>query len=158
MVWATQRARHFVLGTKFILSCDHQPLEFILRRRRIFKQLSFFFIFSPSKELPKATSARIMRWAMQLVAFDLEIAYVCGSTIPHVDARSRYKFENDKQDQPDRAMDSFVHWTETNALKLRFNKLHFRTLCYVASSGGSTTMSGVAVKWRRGLTRASGSG
>ena len=46
IVWATQRARHFLLDAKFTLNCDHQPLE---------------FVFSPSKELPKVTSARILR-------------------------------------------------------------------------------------------------
>ncbi|PAA77815.1 hypothetical protein BOX15_Mlig019617g10 [Macrostomum lignano] len=100
VVWATQRARHFLLGSKFVLQCDHQPLE---------------FIFSPSRELPKVTSARIMRWALQLSAFDYEISYIKGSCIPHVDALSRIEF---KEGDGDDCQESFVHWTETEVLKL----------------------------------------
>ena len=101
VVWATQRARHFLLGSHFSLNTDHQPLE---------------FIFNPSKELPKMTSARIMRWAIQLAAFDFDIAYVRGNTIPHVDALSRLQFED--EEECDAVDDSFVHWTETDTLKL----------------------------------------
>ncbi|MEE4247257.1 MAG: RNase H-like domain-containing protein [Kangiellaceae bacterium] len=103
VVWATQRARHFLLGAKFTLNCDHQPLE---------------FIFSPSKELPKVTSARIMRWAIQLAAFDYEISYVRGSSIPHVDAMSRLRFDEESCEQPETAADTFVHWTESDTLRL----------------------------------------
>ena len=51
IVWTTQRARHFLLGRKFRLISDHRPLE---------------FIFDCGKELPKVTSARILRWAIQV--------------------------------------------------------------------------------------------
>ena len=54
IVWATVRARHFLLGKKFMLRSDHKPLE---------------YIFHPSRELPKVTSARLARWAIQLMAF-----------------------------------------------------------------------------------------
>ncbi|PAA81730.1 hypothetical protein BOX15_Mlig033926g4 [Macrostomum lignano] len=102
VVWATQRAKHFLLGKKFLLQCDHQPLE---------------FIFGPSRELPKVTSARIMRWAIQLAAFDFDIAYVKGNSIPHVDAMSRMPFESN--DDGDSSGDGgFIHWTETDLLRL----------------------------------------
>ena len=61
IIWSTQRARQFLLGRKFLLKSDHRPLE---------------FIFNPRKELPKVTSARILRWAIKLMAFDFDIMYV----------------------------------------------------------------------------------
>ena len=77
IVWATTRARHFLLGKKFLLKSDHRPLE---------------FIFNPKRELPKVTSARILRWAISLAAFDYDIVYVKGEAIPHDDALSRLDF------------------------------------------------------------------
>jgi hypothetical protein len=101
IVWCTFRARHFLIGTKFTLKCDHQPLE---------------FIFHPRRELPKVTSARILRWAIQLMGFDYEIQYVRGNTIPHADALSRLDFHDedgskDLTDGDPTSIDDFVHWT-----------------------------------------------
>ena len=107
IVWATFRARHFLIGTKFLLRCDHSPLE---------------YIFNPRRELPKVTSARILRWAIQLMGFDYEIQYVKGNTIPHVDAMSRLDFEEDANDDSYSdccSTSSFVHWTETDVVNLK---------------------------------------
>ena len=101
IVWATQRARHFLLGSKFLLKSDHRPLE---------------FIFHPNKALPKVTSARIARWAVQLTAFDYDIEYVKGSTIPHVDALSRLSFTD--EDVSDADYTSLIHWIDTDVLNL----------------------------------------
>ena len=46
IVWATLKARYFLLGRKFKIFSDHCPLE---------------FIFGDEKGLPKVTSARILR-------------------------------------------------------------------------------------------------
>lgn len=62
------------------------------------------------------TSERIMRWAIQLAAFDFDIAYMRGNTIPRVDALSRLQFVD--EEDCDGADESFVHWMETDALKL----------------------------------------
>ena len=102
IVWSTFRARHFLVGSKFTLRSDHRPLE---------------FIFNPRRELPKVTSARLLRWAIQLMAFDYEVYYVKGDSIPHVDALSRLTFEDDNQTQDIRE-ESFVHWTGTDVLNM----------------------------------------
>lgn len=68
-----------MLGRKFILESDHKPLE---------------FIFNPRRELPKVISARILRWVTKLVAFDFDIVYIKGNTIPHMDALSCLNFES----------------------------------------------------------------
>ena len=99
IVWATQRARQFLLGRKFLLKSDHRPLE---------------FIFNPRKELPKMTSARIMRWAIKLMAFDFDILYVKGNTIPHVDALSRLNFDQDEEENDG---EDLIHWVETDVLQ-----------------------------------------
>ena len=79
IIWATSRARHYLIGKKFQLRCDHRPLE---------------LIFNPQRQLPKVTSARLMRWALQLSAYDYNILYVKGESIPHVDAFSRLDFSD----------------------------------------------------------------
>ena len=100
-MWSTFRARQFLLGSTFTLRTDHKPLEFILH---------------PKRELPKVTSARILRWAIQLQAFDYEIEYVEGKAIPDVDALSRLDFtkEESNTDPEETQKSSFVHWNNTD--------------------------------------------
>ena len=74
--WTTTWARQFLIG-KIYLRNDHRPLE---------------FIFNPRKELPKVTISRILRCAIRLMAFDFDIEYVKGNSIPHVNALSRLRF------------------------------------------------------------------
>ena len=102
IVWATHRARDFLIGKKFTLRTDHKPLEFLLH---------------PCREIPKVTSARLMRWALQLSAFDYEILYVKGENIPHVDALSRLEFTNDGREEEEIEEESFVHWIETDVIR-----------------------------------------
>ena len=80
MVFVVKRLKQFLPGRKFYLETDHRPLE---------------FIFAPNKELPKTVSATITRWAISLMAFDHEIIYKEGSSIPHADAMSRLNFDRD---------------------------------------------------------------
>ena len=80
IVFVVKRLKQFLLGRKFNLETDHRPLEFIL---------------APNKELPKTVSARITRWAISLMAFDYEIKYKEGSSIPHADAMSRLTVDKD---------------------------------------------------------------
>jgi len=101
VVWATHRARHFLMGKKFKLQCDHKPLE---------------FLFSPQREIPKVTSARLVRWAIQLSAFDYDIQYVKGESIPDADAFSRLDFMPEPTGMNDFTNESVVHWTETDVI------------------------------------------
>ena len=57
-----------------------------------------------------------MRWAIQLSAFEYDILYVKGESIPHADALSRLEFMDD-QGEPEEVT-SFVHWTETDVISL----------------------------------------
>jgi hypothetical protein len=80
IVYSVKRLRQFLLGRTFKLNTDHRPLQ---------------YIFAPNTELPKTVSARITRWAISLMAFDYDITYHDESTIPHADAFSRLRFEQD---------------------------------------------------------------
>ena len=73
------------------------------------------FIFKPRKELPKVTLARILRWVIKLIAFNFDLVYVKGSTIPHVDALSRLTFVNE-QKEINEDTEEILHWVETDAL------------------------------------------
>ena len=88
---------------KFLLRSDHRPLE---------------FIFNPRKELLKVTTSRILRWAIRLMAFDFDIEYVKGNSIPHVDARSRLLFYKESKDETEESKDIFLHYVETDVLSL----------------------------------------
>jgi len=100
IVWATCRARQFLLGRHFLLVTDHKPLE---------------FIFDKEKALPKVTSARLMRWALQLSAFDYSVSYTKGENIPHADALSRLSFQTCSTEMP---TETSVHLIETDALQI----------------------------------------
>ena len=99
-------------GKKFTLQSDHKPLE---------------FIFNPCKEIPKVTSACLMRWALSLSIFDYEIKYVKGENIPHVDALSRLDFSTagdaDNVHVGKEEEGTFVHWTEMDIASLEEMKL-----------------------------------
>lgn len=96
----TQRARHFLLDSKFLLKSDLRPLE---------------FIFNPIKALPEGISARIARWALQLTVFDYDIQYVKGDTIPHVHALSRLSFSDELESDGNDS--GVVQWVDTDTLK-----------------------------------------
>ena len=103
IVFVVKCLKQFLLGWKFNLETDHRPLE---------------FIFDPNKELPKTVSARITRWAISVMAFDYEIKYKQGSSIPHADAMSRLNFDKDDDqcnlvDYSSSNLDEFcVHFAE----------------------------------------------
>ena len=83
---------------------DHRPLE---------------FIFNPRKELSKGTTSRILRWAIRLMAFDIDIECVKGNSILHVDVLSRLRFYQEPKDKTEEEFeDTFLHWTETDVLSL----------------------------------------
>ena len=104
IVWTTARAWQFLIGKRFLLRSDPRPLE---------------FIFNLRKELPKVTTSRILRWTIRLMAFDFDIEYVKGNSIPHVDALSRLRFYKESKDKTEEEFeDTFLHWEETDVLSL----------------------------------------
>lgn len=92
-----ERAKQFLLGSRFTLRTDHRPLE---------------FIFGARHHLPKVANARLLRWAIKLMAFDYDVIYTKGDAIPQVDALSRLDFDGDNSTSEDGGEgESLVHWT-----------------------------------------------
>ena len=60
VIWALNRFRDIVYGTKVTVYCDHNPLQYV------------------RECAPK--SAKLLRWAMALQEFDLEFRYTKGSS------------------------------------------------------------------------------
>ena len=64
-------------------------------------------------------ASRILRWAIRLMAFDFDIEYVKGHTIPHVDALSRLRFYREDKDKNDEEFeDTFLHLIETDIISV----------------------------------------
>ena len=66
IVWSIERARKLLIGKKFILQTDHEPLK---------------YIFGTKSGLSKTISARLARWVIRLSAFDFTVNYVPGRTL-----------------------------------------------------------------------------
>lgn len=75
--WAVERSRKMLLGRKFTIQTDHEPLK---------------YTFQPQKGLSKTISARLTRWALRLSAFDFDIEYVAGKLMTDADALSRLDY------------------------------------------------------------------
>ena len=94
IMWISTRARQFLIGKKFLLRSDHRSLE---------------LIFNPRKELPKVMTLRILKLTIRLMAFDFDIEYVKGNSIPHVNAQSRLPFYKELKDETEEFKDTFLH-------------------------------------------------
>uniref|UniRef100_A0A7I4YT76 RNA-directed DNA polymerase n=1 Tax=Haemonchus contortus TaxID=6289 RepID=A0A7I4YT76_HAECO len=69
IIYAVKKFHFFVFGMKTIIRTDHQPLTTLFKRNNV--------------------SPRVIRWALELQAYDLEIQYVKGSANKVADALSR---------------------------------------------------------------------
>ena len=101
IVWSMERAQNLLLGKKCLLKSNHKPLE---------------FLFNPRKELPRVILSSILRWAIKIMAFDFDIIYVKGNTIPHVDALFRLRFQSEKEEEHENLEDRIIQWVETDVL------------------------------------------
>lgn len=69
IVWAVKNCRHYLLGRKFIIKTDHQPLTWL------------FNVNDPG--------SRLVRWRLKLEEYDYEIQYKKGKTNVVADELSR---------------------------------------------------------------------
>ena len=67
--WAVHRLSRYLLGRRFVLQTDHQPLKFLLQG--------------------KPMNPRLFRWTLSLQQFDFEIQYISGSQNVLADYLSR---------------------------------------------------------------------
>ena len=52
------------------------------------------------------------------MAFEFDIEYIKGNSIPHVDALSRLQFYKESKDKTEEFEDTFLHWVKTDVLSL----------------------------------------
>ncbi|GBM56030.1 Retrovirus-related Pol polyprotein from transposon 17.6 [Araneus ventricosus] len=60
VVWALNKFRGYVEGSKITVASDHQPLKWLMKL--------------------KSLSGRLARWALQLQSFDLNLEYIPGKS------------------------------------------------------------------------------
>jgi hypothetical protein len=94
VVWTVERLRHFLLGRRFTLRTDHQPLT---------------TLFGEEYHVPRVASARIMNWSLRLMPYDYVLQYVPGSDIPHVDGLSRSRFSDNNINAEDEALNVVIN-------------------------------------------------
>jgi hypothetical protein len=68
-LWALQRFKNWIFGTRIVLVSDHNPLTFLV------------------ESIPK--SSKLMRWALALQEFDVEFRYRSGKLNEVADCLSR---------------------------------------------------------------------
>ena len=107
-----ERARQFLIGTEFLLQTDHRLLEFIFNQYRS--------LLSHKCKDHEVT--------VKIMAFDFDIVYVKGGSIPHADALTRLHFL-DKS--PKWVVEKSIHWTaEDSFLGELYNKKRLETDCH----------------------------
>lgn len=74
IVFAADRFYNYLFGRHFFLCTDHQPLERILGEKA---------------EIPKLAASRLVRWAIQLSAFDYTLTHIPGKENCIADSLSR---------------------------------------------------------------------
>lgn len=74
IVFAIKKFHKYIWGHKFFLHTDHKPL---------------LAIFNPMKGIPQHTASRLQRWALVLMAYDFDIAFVRTQDFGHADVLSR---------------------------------------------------------------------
>ena len=81
--WTVKRLHKYLYGVRFKIISDHRALQ---------------HIFSPAVSVGKSTSIMLQRWAMDLSAYDYEIAHRPGKQIPHADYLSRHAYHTPPDD------------------------------------------------------------
>ena len=86
VLFGVERFKNFVLGSKFVVKNDHNPLK------KLFGSLS---------PMPVNVSARLKRWALRLSQFDFTLEYIKGKDNVNGDFLSRLPLEDtSKVDEP----------------------------------------------------------
>ena len=77
IVWAVKKFAQYLHGQRFTVQSDHEPLKYL--------------------QGMKATSSRLMRWALVLQPYDIHIEAIPGSENCGADLLSRVGFESEQQ-------------------------------------------------------------
>ena len=86
VVFGCEKFKNFVLGSKFVVQSDHNPLK---------------KLFGSTSPLPDLVSASIKCWALRLSQFDFSIEYIKGIDNKNADFLSRFPVdESPKINEP----------------------------------------------------------
>jgi len=87
VIWALNRFRDIIFGSRVSIFCDHNPLQYIrecapksAKLLRWSLALQEFDIEFQYKKGPHNKSAKLLRWSLALQEFDIEFQYKKG---PH---------------------------------------------------------------------------
>jgi transposase InsO family protein len=83
LVFAVKKFHQYLCGIRFVLKTDHKPL---------------LGLFAENKGLPTRAAARILRWALQLSAYNYVLEYRPGDHNANADALSRLPLDLQPQD------------------------------------------------------------
>ncbi|GBN54506.1 Retrovirus-related Pol polyprotein from transposon 297 [Araneus ventricosus] len=75
VVWAMNKFRGYIEGSKITVASDHQPLKWLMKL--------------------KSPSGRLARWALQLQSFDLNLEYIPGKSNVIADMLSRLDYDQE---------------------------------------------------------------
>ncbi|GBM67686.1 Retrovirus-related Pol polyprotein from transposon 17.6 [Araneus ventricosus] len=75
VVWALNKFRGYIEGSKITVASDHQPLKWLMKL--------------------KSHSGRLARWSLQLQSFDLNLEYIPGKSNVVADMLSRLDYEQE---------------------------------------------------------------
>jgi hypothetical protein len=78
VMFAVRKFHRYLMGRKFSIVTDHKPL---------------IFLFSEVKSTPQMSSARRLRWSLELGAYDYQIVFRSGKENQNADALSRLPLE-----------------------------------------------------------------
>ncbi|XP_053685585.1 uncharacterized protein K02A2.6-like [Sabethes cyaneus] len=84
LVFAVTKFRRMLLGRKFTLQTDHQPL---------------LKIFGSKKGIPLHTANRLQRWALSLLGYDFNVEYVSTDNFGYADVLSRLISNHQKPEE-----------------------------------------------------------
>ena len=85
VVWAVAKFSKYLYGRKFEIRTDHKPL---------------LGLIGENKPVPMMASGRIIRWCLQLAAYDYTLVYRKGSSIANADCLSRFPMKTEEVEPP----------------------------------------------------------
>ena len=86
VIFALDKLKHFLLGSKFLIYNDHKPL---------------MSLFAKHKSIPQTCSARVQRWCLKLAQYNYEFVYSKGANNVQSDCLSRLPLSDVPQiDEP----------------------------------------------------------
>ena len=114
-VWSLKKFHMYLYGRRFTLITDHQPLT---------------AIFSPVKNLPSMTAARLQRYALLLAGYQYDIVYRKTSDHGNADGLSRLPINSpaSEADADGDAVDTF-HMSQFDPLPVTAEQVRRETRC-----------------------------